>query len=431
MATTLPERADASPVQPPRGLSLQTFAAFQSRRFTWLWINALSFVLSQSIQQFALVWLALDRGSGGGVLGAVAFSLGLPVLVFALPAGVLADQFDRRLLLFASQLGSLAVASTAAVLVWTDAINTPVMIMLALLLGTSTALGQPVRVSIVPSIVEPARLLNAITLMSLGQNMSQIVGPALVGAVIVFAGVGGAFTLQASLLLCGLAALTQLRIPRPQGATRERSGRSIGEGFAFVIRTPAILSLMVLLLTVTLVMGGAFVTLLPKIAREELEVGALGTTLLLTAMGIGTLLCSLALASVPSIRRAGLLFMSTVALGGLLHAVIGLSTAYALTFAMMILIGLHAGVFTNLNMTLVQAHTPQHLMGRVMAIYTLSLAGGMPLGGLLAGVMSEVTGAPQWYSIAGVMMFVAGTAAIITQRSLREMGSEPRAAATR
>ena len=147
------------------------------------------------------------------MLGAVAFSLGLPVLVFALPAGVLADQFDRRLLLFASQLGSLAVASTAAVLVWTDAINTPVMIMLALLLGTSTALGQPVRVSIVPSIVEPARLLNAITLMSLGQNMSQIVGPALVGAVIVFAGVGGAFTLQASLLLCGLAALNSTANP--------------------------------------------------------------------------------------------------------------------------------------------------------------------------------------------------------------------------
>ena len=417
-------RADSAPPRAERRLSLQTFSAFQSRNFALLWANNLTFALSQSFRQFAFTWLALELFDTGQALGLIIFALGLPILVFGLPAGALADRIDRRLLLFASQVGGIAVTLLTAALIWADAMTTPITMGLAMTLGATVAFGQPVRVAIVPSLVEPSKLLNAVTLMSLSQNVSMIAGPALGGAMVALGGVGTAFAGQAVLLGIGLLALIPLRVP-----SVDRTGpprhllAEVREGLVFVARHPGIRTLMLVLLTTALVMAGTFMTLLPKISLEELEVGPLKTSMFFTAMGVGMLMSSLLLASFSRLDRAGLWFIVTLICGGTLNAAFGLSLWYVVSLAIMFTTGWNAGFFTNLNLTLIQANTPHAVMGRVMSIYTLSMAGGMPLGGLLAGLMSDVWGSREWFVACGLALVAIGVAVLLTQPSLRRMRS--------
>ncbi|HJP40679.1 MAG TPA: MFS transporter, partial [Dehalococcoidia bacterium] len=238
--TTEPDVVEqSSPPPASGGLSLQTFSAFRSAPFRLLWLNTLSFVLSQSIRQFAFVWLALELGGGGRTLGLIAFALGLPVLVLGLPAGALADRMDRRLLLFGSQISAMAMSFLAAVLIWSGAMTTPVTLVFALALGTSMALGAPVRQAIVPTLVHPDRLLNAVTLVGMGQNISQIIGPALAGLMIALFGIGASFAFQGVLLAVGLLALIPLRVPAPTGVRRNMR-LELQEGLSFVAQHPGI-----------------------------------------------------------------------------------------------------------------------------------------------------------------------------------------------
>ncbi len=417
-------RADSTPPRSERRLSLQTFSAFQSRNFALLWANNMTFALSQSVRQFAFTWLALELFDSGQALGLIIFALGLPILVFGLPAGALADRIDRRLLLFASQVGGVVVTALTAVLVWADVMTIPLTMTLALALGATVAFGQPVRVAIVPSLVEPSRLLNAVTLMSLSQNVSMIAGPAIGGAMIAIGGVGAAFAGQAVLLGVGLIALIPLRVP-PVDRTgpRRHLGAEVREGLAFVAGHPGIRTLMLVLMTTALVMAGTFMTLLPKIAREDLNVGAFETSMFFTAMGVGMLMSSLLLASFSRLDRAGLWFILTLITGGTLNAAFGVSLWYVASMAIMFATGWNAGFFTNLNLTLIQANTPHEVMGRVMSIYTLAMAGGMPLGGLLAGLMADVWGSREWFVACGLTLVAIAIVVLFTQPSLRRMRS--------
>jgi MFS family permease len=416
-------RADSGPARSERRLSLQTFSAFQSRNFTLLWTNNFTFALSQSVRQFTFTWMAVEWFSGFS-LGLIIFALGLPILLFGLPAGALADRLDRRLLLFGSQVGGVVVTALTAVLVWAGVMTVPLAMGMALALGTTVAFGQPVRVAIVPSLVERSRLLNAVTLMSLSQNISMIAGPAMVGPIIEFAGVGAAFAGQAGLLGIGLLALLPLRVPAIDRSGPQRHlSAEVREGLAFVAGHTGIRTLMLVLMTTALVMAGTFMTLLPKISFEELEIGALKTGLFFTAMGVGMLMSSLLLASFSRLDRAGLWFIVTLMCGGTLNAAFGLSHWYLVSLAIMFTTGWNAGFFTNLNLTLIQANTPHAVMGRVMSIYTLCMAGGMPLGGLLAGLMSDVWGSREWFVACGFALVAIGAGVLLTQPSLRRMRS--------
>ncbi len=412
-----------TPASEPRAtLSLQTFSAFQSKPFRLLWLNAFSFSLAQSIRQFSFVWLALEISGKGQAIGLVTFALGIPILLFVLPAGALSDRMDRRVLLFGSQAAALVVTAGAAAMVWSGHMTTPATFGFALALGATVAVGQPVRSAIVPSMVEPERLLNAVTLTGLGQNVSMIAGPVAVGRVIDTWGVGGAFAMQAVLLAVGLLALVPLRVPaHPVSVVRRRLLPELREGISYAARHAGIRTLLLALLATSLIMAGTFNTLLPKIAKEDLGVSAFAASMLFGAMGAGMLMSSLLLASMTRMRRAGLYFIVTLICGGVLNALMGLSPVYWLSLTLMFVTGWNAGFFTNLNLTLIQSNTHQHVMGRVMAIYTLCLAGAQPVGALVAGQMADVVGAREWFVTCGVAFFVFGVAVFLTQPHLREM----------
>ena len=138
-------------------------------------------------------------------------------------------------------------------------------------------------------------------------------------------------------------------------------------------------------------------------------------------MGIGTLLSSLWLASIPSLRNAGGWFLITLMIGSSIMIGIGLSNVYLLTLTFMFASGFNAGFFMNLNMTLVQAYSPPKVMGRVMSIHTLGFMGGMPLGALIGGFGAGFIGAPAYFVACGAVNVGLAIVAIFTQPSMRRM----------
>ncbi|MDE2934444.1 MAG: MFS transporter [Chloroflexota bacterium] len=413
-----------------------TFATFRSKPFTLLWANTIVFAVSQSIQQFTLVWLGLEIGKdgvelwsgltvgSGTAVGLIVFALGVPVLFFGLYAGILTDRLDRRLLLFGSQVAGIAITAGAATLVALDTLNFWGIFGLAAVLGLIVAFGMPVRLAIVPSLVRPERVLNAVTLMNVGQQVA-LGGAAVSGAIISVGGTEAAFAAQAGLLALGLIALFPLRVPVVRADVRRSVREDLREGFAFVVQHAGIRSLMIVLLATALVMAGAFQALLPKIAVDHLGAGPFKASALLTVMLGGNLITSLMLASFERVDRAGLFFLITLVVGGILNVSVGLAPWYTIALVIMFLNGLDAGVFVNLNMALIQAHTPNAIMGRVMSIYQMCMAGGMPLGALIAGLMADSVGTREWFAICGAMLILLGLGMIATQPALRRMSSAP------
>lgn len=409
----------------------RTFAAFASRDFRLLWANNFSYALVQGIQRLTFVLLAGDLTRNEFTLGLVVFALGIPVFFLTLPAGVLTDRADRRLLLVGSQLLVLAASLLTAVFIWADRMSVPAMLAMAILVGVGVAVGQPVRQALVPAIVPPERLLNAISLNSLGQNVSQIAGPAIAGFAILFWGIGGSFAAQAALMGAGLLFLIPLRVPPVERVARAGGRRlremlgEIGDGFVFAWRAADVRALFVLLLATALVIMGTWQTLLPRVAEDQLGADDFAVTMLFAGMGAGTIVSSLVLASMPRLRNAGGWFTCTLVTGGSLAVGLGLSDSYALTMTLMVASGLNAGFFMNLNLTLIQSHTPNAMMGRIMSIYTLVMLGGSPFGALIAGGGAAWLDAGRWFAISGAATAAVAVAFLIAQPSLRRMPSHP------
>ena len=423
-AAAAPTRTANRPPLP----TIETFSAFQSRPFTYLWINTLSFALVQAMQRFAFVWLVIEAVEVGGLgrgsewSGAVFFALGIPVLFVTIPAGVLADRINRRSLVLASQIVAVAVTVAAGVIIVAGAMTTVIALVLAAGVGATIAVGLPVRNAIVPTVVDRDTLLKAIVMMSMAMNISQIAGASLGGLAIAVWGIGGAFIAQGVVLFVGTLALIPLRVPDVRTAEQHRQPlHELQEGFRYVWDHQGIRTLIVLLAISGIFLIGPFGTLLPQIAKEELGRDALEASLLFTYMGVGTVISSLTIASVPQLRNKGGWVIGTLMSAGIVVPLLGVSPWYPVTAVVMFCGGVAAGIFMNLNQTLIQANTPPEIMGRVVSIHTLAFQGLGPFGGMLAGLMAAWMGAPMWMVISGAVLLTLTTAAFMTQPALRNM----------
>ncbi len=421
-------RAPARPASRPSLPTLETFSAFKSRPFTYLWINTMSFALVQATQRFAFVWLVIEAvdigglGKGPAWSGAVFFALGIPVLFVTIPAGVLADRMNRRWLVLGSQLIAVGVTAAAGAIILAGAMTTLIALLLAAGVGATIAVGLPVRNAIVPTVVDRDTLLKAIVMMSMAMNISQIAGPGLGGIAIGQWGIGGAFIAQGVVLLIGTLALIPLRVPQVRKTEEHQQPlQELKEGLRFVWGHRGIRTLILLLAGTGVFMIGPFGTLLPQIAKDELGRGPEAAGLLFTFMGAGMMVSSLAIASLPNLKNKGGWFIGSLMMAGMILPALGLSPWYALTATVMFIGGMGGGIFMNLNQVLVQANTAPEMMGRVVGVHTLAFQGLGPFGGLLAGMMAAVMGAPLWMAISGAILFTFTTTALLTQPSLRKM----------
>ena len=376
--------------------SLQIYPAIR-----WLWAGTLCTNTAFWMYQVALGWLALVMTDSPLWVGLAGFAGGIPILILALPAGVIVDNFDRRTVLMAGQAGVMITATLFSGLIYLDLMNRWGMLALAFAYGSSMAFVFPVRHAIIGRLVEADDLANAIALNSAGQNATRIFGPALAGVLIAVAGIGGTFAVAAGLQILALASSLQLPESKPrQPGKRGPALESLTEGLVYVRRDPTLLGT-ILLATIGTVLIMPYINLMPVFVRDELGLGSTGLGVLMTGIGLGSVMGALTVAA----RR------EITALPGSQVLLIASWTATVLAFAwtpwiapaavLLLLSGALSAGFLAMNQTMLQLRADDAIRGRVLAVNQITW-GLLPFGQLPLGLLAEGIGAPAATTIACV-----------------------------
>ena len=391
--------------------------------FRLLWLNSFIFILVQSTQRFAFVWLALGLGAKSDISGLILFVMGLPALLISLPVGVMSDHMNRRTLLIVSQIGATGITVAIATMITMDAMTIRWAVIGSCISGIFIALGTPVRSAIVPTLVPSDKLVGAIAISTIGNNFGLIIGPIAAGPAIDIWGIKGAFWLQAVLYAIGFLTLVPLQLPPSHNTHRKRLREEIFGGISFIQSNAAVRSFFVLLAGSVLFMMAPWIVLGPQIAKEQAGASASQTTVLFAMLGVGQLLTStLIMRFNHKMVRKGMWFMCGLCWGGSIQALLGQSTSILWMGVLLFAWGMGGGFYMNLSQTLIQNNTPPQVMGRVMAFHSLLMSGLAPTGALIVGVIARrIDSAPLTFSIAGVLMLLLAIFFLTAKKHLRPM----------
>ncbi|MBT5774763.1 MAG: MFS transporter [Dehalococcoidia bacterium] len=420
---------EPQPAEPPQLGRLARFRAsplgetIGIRSFRFYWTASFFYFIAFGAQRFTFVWLVLELSDNEALAGLTAFALGIPAFFITLPAGAYADRLDRRRMFMVSNaLGGL-VSLGAAVLIWTDVMSVPLAIATAIAMGIATAATQPPLTAIVPTIVPRDRLMNGIVLRTMGQNLGMILGVAVGGMTIQLWDLGGAFAVLGIAFFLGILSMMGVRIPPMPTIDGPRPAlwEQVREGLAFIYHHDGLRNLIILMGIVGFFMLGPIFVLMPVIARDDLGQNAFWSAQLFTFTSIGMLGMSIALASIGGLNQKGKWMLGSLIMGGANLILLGWSPWYPMTAFLMFIWGLGGGIQINLNQTLAQSNTPDHMMGRVMSVVMLSIAGLMPLGSLIAGWGAGRFGSGEWLIGCGVLLILLGIVSWTRLPALREM----------
>jgi MFS family permease len=372
---------------------MSPFVALRHRNFRLIWTGQLISFSGSMMQNAAILWhvsLLVPEGQKGLALGMVGLVRVVPIIVFSLLSGVVADALDRRKLMLLTQTGMTAVAAVLALVTFGGLTVVWPIYLLAALGAAFGAFDAPARNSLIPNLVPREHLPNAISLNTIMFQIASVTGPALGGLVIGSLGVGWAYALNALSFLFVIAGLLLMRdVPsRTAGERSDISLRAAWEGLRFVFTAPLIRSTMLLDFFATFFASA--MALLPIFAQDILNVGAEGYGLLSAAPSAGAALTSLAMVRwVDKIERRGWVLVWSVMGYGLATVVFGFSRNFWLTFLCLALTGATDTVSMVLRNVVRQLGTPDQLRGRMTSVNMIFFMGGPQLGELEAGLVAQ------------------------------------------
>lgn len=424
--TSAPSVAD-SDVRPKNALTVPSFRL--------LWGNNVFYFLVMNAQRFVFGWFVLDGLNGDERDQALAvFALGIPSIFIVLHAGVWADRHDRRKLLITSQAGSLAAMIALAALLEVDRLSFAWVLVLAVAAGIAAAVGQPVRSALVPALVPREQLFSAIAVTALAMTMSMILGPVISEAVGDAFGFAAAFWFLAALLLIGLGFLIPLRVPDhevhsvgadttgpPASIAGDSVVRQTAEALRHVLADPALKKLFLLLTVAGLTVNPAVMVTLQAFVKEELGREAGDAAPLLALMGVGIAISSFIVMRKGDMANKGAAFQRALMTGSTMTFLMGRVTGYTMLLPLVFIMGLAGGFYINMNQGLIQANTPQRLMGRVMALFTLIQVGLLPVGSLAIGFISSGIGIGNTISLVAVICLATGITVYVSDAEFRKL----------
>jgi len=404
-------------------------AALRHRRYRLLWISLLVSLAGSQMQLAAIHWHIRDLTGEPNplALGGIGLARILPVIIFSLVGGVVADTFNRRTVLYITQSTMALVALALAWLTFTNRITIWHIYLLTAIQAVALSFDLPSRASIIPNLVPAEDLPSAFSLNSIAFNTGAILGPLLSGFVIAVWGMGFTYLINAVSFSAVIMALVMIGLVPQQIQDRSQDRRGltqVRQGFRFIISHPIILSTMLLDFFATFFSSAN--TMMPIIARDILKVGGTGYGLLSAAQSIGAVLAAFVLSQVKTIRRQGLVFFSAVIVFGLMTIGFGLSQSFAVAMLLLILMGGADAVSTIIRNTIRQLQTPDYLRGRMTSINQIFFQGGPQLGEVEAGIVATLFGVPFSIISGGIGCILA--ALIIAWRwpfVLRYNGDEP------
>jgi len=352
-------------------------------------------------------WLVYHMTGSALLLGVVGFAGQIPTFLFSPVAGVLTDRWSRYRVLLVTQIVSLVQAGVLAWLCLADVIQIWQIVVLSVILGCVNAFDVPARHSFVIDMVERKEDLgNAIALNSLMFNGARLIGPSIAGVMLASTGEGICFLLNAISYVFVIISLLMMKLHLKESSRKEsRIINELREGLRYTFGFAPIKHL-IILLSISSLMGMSYSVLMPVFAKEILHGGSHTYGFLMGAAGFGALLGALFLASRESVLKLGRIVPASAILFG--AGLIGLSFSriFPLSLALMIFIGLGMMMQTAASNTILQTITDDDKRGRVMSFYTMAIMGTAPFGSLMAGALAKVIGTP-------ITIFAGGISCII------------------
>lgn len=390
-------------------------AALKHRNYRLFWTGQLISLVGTWMQNLAQGWLVLKLTNNDPfALGTVTALQFLPIMLFSIFTGVVADRYPKRRVLLITQASAMALALTLAVLATTQWIQVWQIYVLATGLGLVNVFDVPARQSFVSEMVGKEDLMNAVALNSSIFNAARFVGPALAGLIIglgealmgsTLAGVAFAFWLNGLSYIAVLSGLARMHPEELHSVPpRAQSGsiiKNLKEGFQFIRQSPDVRAV-IFLVGMVGTFGVNFNVWIPVLARTYLHVGAEGYGILMGAIGLGSLAAALTLA-VQGRRPSRQRLLMLVAFFGLCEIIIGYSPWYIVSLVFMFAAGLCSIMVFNTANTTVQLTTPDNLRGRVMGVYILVFAGTTPIGSLFMGWLASWGGTPFSMAMGGIL----------------------------
>lgn len=346
------------------------------------------------MQIWALFWHIRTLTDQPIALGGVGMARILPIVIFSLVGGVIADSFDRRKILFLTQFVAALLALALGLLTQFGEITLWLIYAITALQAIAIAFDSPARQALVPNLVPAKDLPNAFSMTSIAWQTGAIIGPALTGFVIAYGGQQAVYYVNAISYLAVIIALALIG-PIAQTKTDRVAGvswNSIKEGINFIVSKPIIISTMLLDFVATFFASAS--TLMPIIARDVLHVGVVEYGWLSAAPSAGAVIAALVISQLPELRRQGQIFLGSVVVFGAATVVFGAATSLVLAWFALAVTGAADSVSTIIRNTIRQLQTPDHIRGRMTSVNQIFFQGGPQLGEVEAGVVAQLFGAP-------------------------------------
>jgi MFS family permease len=407
------------------GAGSQTFRSLRTRNYRLFAAGQVVSLSGTWGQRVAQDWLVLELSDNSGVaLGITTALQFLPVLLFGLYSGVLADRYDKRRMLIGAQAAMGLFALALAVLDLSGTVALWHVFALAFALGVASAVETPVRQAFVIEMVGPDDLPNAVGLNSATFNSARIIGPALAGLAIAAVGTGWVFAANALSFVAVIAGLRAIRTAELFPSKRvERAKGQLREGLAYVRARPDLLVPMVLVFMVG-TFGLNFQITLALVTKEVFGRSAGSYGLLTACLALGSLLGAQASARRSGPPRQRTLFAAVVVFG-LLEVAVGLAPTFELMALLLLPTGMAVLTFSTTANAIIQLGTAPQFRGRVMALYILVFLGGTPVGAPVIGALAEVFGPRSSLIAGGVVTGLSGVVAAVVMTRIRSLRLEP------
>lgn len=392
----------------------QTFRALRHRNYRLLWLGQTGHSASLWMDQVARAVLILELTDSAFMLSLVIAARLIPILLFGLLAGAVADRSNKQRVLFVTQTVTLGTYLFLGVMVTTGLIEAWHVFATALVAGTAMAFNQPVRQALIPMTVPREDIGNAVALNSLALSVMRVGGGSMAGALLMFLSTGGVYLVNVGIYALVIVSTSAIRLPPREVPTGTRPGifADLGEGFAYVAHNPN-LGVIAALSLVLFVLGFPYQQVfVPLLARDVLDMGNSGVGFLAGATGVGAVAGTLFVASRSRIARPGAqLFINLFVFGGAL-VTIPLQATVVGTAILLAVCGSMTVTYMALTNTILLENSTPDMHGRVMSLLSLD-RGLIPLGAILAGVLAASLSVRPAIFIMGALVLLMALVAFV------------------
>jgi predicted MFS family arabinose efflux permease len=398
----------------------RVFKAFEYRDFRLLWFGACTSSVGTWMQIVAQNWLVLEISGSPFLLGLDSFLGQIPIFLFSLIGGVVADRMDRRKLLVGSQLVQMSCAFLLATLFALSTVHVWHILSLSFVVGLAQAFGGPAYQALIPTLVSPKDLSNAIALNSIQFNLARVIGPMLGGFALTSLGPAWCFTFNGISFIAVIISLLLLPVRPIAAKTGASMLTSIKEGLNFIDKQEGMSPLIAIAFLMTM-LGIPLMVFLPVVVKDVFHMGPKIFTLMLCISGGGAVVGALTVAAFGHIQNKGRTALFTLLVLGVVMAGFGLSQSLPLSCVLLFIASAALVAVFAMISSLVQLIAPDAIRGRVMSVYNVAFRGGMPIGSLISGELIGSTSVGTVLVVNGIGLAILGLYFLLVQRRVAHL----------